>query len=148
MEAYKNLYLTQLNQLKEEIKSYRHTENIWKNPGGINNNSGNLCLHICGNLNYFIGAVIGKSGYVRDRDSEFSEMNLPSEKLLEKIDETIDMTGKLFDNADSNILNSVYPLDKFGKNVTNGFVLARLVSHLSYHLGQINYHRRIVEGQQ
>lgn len=148
MESYKNLYLTQLNQLKEEIKSYRNSENIWKNPGGISNNSGNLCLHICGNLNHFIGAVIGNTGYVRDRDREFSEMNIPSEKLLEKTDETVLMLENFFDNTEPNILNSVYPLDKFGKNVTTAFVLARLVSHLSYHLGQINYHRRIVEGKQ
>lgn len=145
MDSYKQLYFNFLNSLRDEISSYKKPENIWMLAGSISNTPGNLCLHICGNLNHFFGAVIGNTGYVRERDLEFSKKNISSEELIGEIEETKKMIGKIFDDLKPDDVNKIYPVNKFGENVTYGFVFARLVSHLSYHLGQINYHRRITD---
>ncbi len=147
MEYFKNLYTTQLLQLSSEISSYKKEENIWKEVNEISNCPGNLCLHICGNLKYFIGSVIGNTGYVRDRDREFSEKSLNRDELIKEVDDTVKMIENFFGKFSSRSLNQIYPLDKFGKNAEVSFIFARLVSHLSYHLGQINYHRRITDSE-
>ncbi len=145
MNTYKQLYLNFLNNLKEEISLYKNEEDLWKLTGSISNTSGNLCLHMCGNLNHFFGAVIGNTGYIRDRDLEFSQKNIGREELIQNIEETKTMIENVFDNLSLKNINDIYPLDKFGESATIGFIMSRLVSHLAYHLGQINYHRRILD---
>lgn len=145
MNTYKQLYIDFLNALKKEISLYKNEGNIWKLEGDIANTPGNLCLHVCGNLKHFYGAVMGNTGYVRERDLEFSEKNISREILLNEVDETISIIEKIFDGLTSDDINMIYPIDKFGKNVTYGFIFSRLISHLSYHIGQINYHRRIID---
>jgi len=138
MNSFKQLYLNFLNSLKDEISLYKDPGNIWLLSGSISNTPGNLCLHICGNLNHFFGAVIGNTGYIRERDQEFSIKNLSKEELIGTIEDTKIMIGKIFDELKSDDVNKIYPINKFGENVTYGFMFSRLVSHLSYHLGQIN----------
>ncbi len=145
MNTYKQLYFNFLDDLKEEISLYKNEDNIWKLEGTISNTPGNLCLHICGNLNHFYGAVLGNNGYVRDRDLEFSNKNVSREELIKGIEETKIMIEKVFDSMTLNDVNKIYPIDKFGDNVTYGFVFSRLISHMAYHLGQINYCRRILD---
>ncbi|MBK6537108.1 MAG: DUF1572 family protein [Ignavibacteria bacterium] len=145
MNSFKQLYLNFLNSLKDEISLYKDPEKIWLLSGSISNTPGNLCLHICGNLNHFFGTVIGNTGYIRERDQEFSKRNLSREELFGAIDETKIMIGKIFDDLTQDDFNKIYPINKFGENVTYGFIFSRLVSHLSYHLGQINYHRRLTD---
>lgn len=146
MKNIQKHYISELDALKNEISLYRDEKNLWDLNGDIRNSPGNLCLHICGNLNHFWGNVIGRSGYVRDRDKEFSEKNVSRDDLLKGIEETKIVLNNMFDNFTDNDLLKPYPEDFFGKNSSTAFVLARLLSHLSYHLGQINYHRRITEG--
>lgn len=145
MDSYKQLYITFLNSLRDEISSYNNEENIWKISGEISNTPGNLCLHICGNLNHFFGAVIGNTGYVRERDLEFSKKNVSRVELLKGVEETKNMIEKIFDGLNIDDLNKIYPVDKFGEKVTYGFIFSRLISHLAYHVGQINYHRRLLD---
>ncbi|MBK8553289.1 MAG: DUF1572 family protein [Ignavibacteria bacterium] len=145
MNSYKQLYIDFLNALKTEISSYKNEGNIWKLEGSISNTPGNLCLHICGNLNHFYGAVIGNTGYVRDRDLEFSARNVSRKDLIKGIEDTKKMIENIFDGLTLNDVNKIYPIDKFGDNITYGFIFSRLISHLTYHLGQINYHRRILD---
>ena len=146
MENIKALYLSQLDALKEEITLYKNERDLWVLTGIIKNAPGNLCLHICGNLNYFIGTLIGNTGYVRERDNEFSDKNIGRETLYKVIDDTKNMITNVFDNLGNDDFTKIYPDNKFGEYQTYAFVFARLVSHLSYHLGQINYHRRITGG--
>lgn len=124
---------------------YKYEADIWKLSGAINNTPGNLCLHICGNLNHFIGSIIGNSGYIRDRDKEFSEKNVSREMLIDLIIETKKNIADTFDKLSDEDFGKIYPDKKFGENPTYAFIFSRLISHLSYHLGQINYHRRITE---
>lgn len=143
MNTYKQLYINFLNQLKEEIQLYKNEESIWTTSGAIKNSPGNLCIHICGNLNHFFGAIIGKTNYVRNRDLEFSKKGITREELFKEIDKTMQMLEKIFDSLSMNDVNKIYPDNKFGDSVTYGFVFSRLISHMAYHVGQINYHRRM-----
>ena len=139
------LFQRDLEKLKTEITSYKTPSIMWGVTGDISNSAGNLCLHICGNLQHFIGSVLGISGYKRDRDSEFSRKNIPVDEIIKKIDHTIFTVKKTLNELDVNKLEEIYPINVFGKEMTTGFFLAHLTTHLNYHLGQINYHRRLLD---
>ncbi|MFZ1319954.1 MAG: DUF1572 family protein [Ignavibacteria bacterium] len=146
MKNIRKLYISELDGLIKEISLYDDEKNLWLLNGTISNSPGNLCLHICGNLNHFFGNIIGGTGYVRDRDKEFSDKNVSREELIKGIEETKNILNNMFENLSDEDLLKIYPEDFFGENSTYAFVMARLISHLSYHLGQINYHRRITVG--
>ncbi len=139
------LFTRDLEKLKTEITSYKDENKIWEVTGDLSNSAGNLCLHICGNLQHFIGFVLGISGYKRDRDSEFSRKNIPVDEIIRKIDHTIFTVKKTLNELDVNKLDEIYPINVIGKEMTTGFFLAHLATHLNYHLGQINYHRRLLD---
>ncbi len=88
MNTYKQLFLKNLDALKKEISLYKNEEDVWKISGDMKNTPGNLCLHICGNLNHFFGAELGKTGYIRERDLEFSRQNVSREELITGIENT------------------------------------------------------------
>ena len=139
------LFQRDLEKLKTEITSYKDEKKMWEVTGEISNSTGNLCLHICGNLQHFIGSVLGISGYKRDRDSEFSRKNIPMDEMIRKIDHTIFTVNKTLNELDENKLEEIYPINVFGNEMTTGFFLTHLTTHLSYHLGQINYHRKLLD---
>ncbi len=134
-----------LFQLKNEINSYTHKENVWRIEGQIINSGGTLCLHLLGNLNHFIGAVLGNTGYVRQRDREFSDRDVPTGKLIKDIDELMYRIKNIFTNLSDDQLHGFYPLNDGKKWKMTDSRLLQLLSHLNYHLGQINYHRRILD---
>ena len=133
-------FLEHLEWLKEEILEYEDERMLWEVREGTSNSAGNLCYHILGNLNHFIGYGIGKTGYVRNRPLEFSIKDLPRESLVNWIEETKSMLSEVVPSAEP---NAEYPEDLFGMKGTNNFFLIKCLTHLNYHLGQINYHRRI-----
>ena len=136
----------QLLQLKDEIKAYENEADLWIKTGEIPNSAGNLCLHLCGNLQHFIGAVLGNSGYVRQRDKEFSQQDIAAAELLAEVDKTIEVITNTLKEFDESKLAELYPQEVLGKALTIEYFLIHLTSHLSYHLGQINYHRRLLAG--
>jgi uncharacterized damage-inducible protein DinB len=141
----KKLYLRDLANLRTEIELYRNEQKLWDTEGEITNSAGNLCLHLVGNLNAYIGEVLGNTGYVRNRPLEFSLRNVPRIELLKSIDDTIDMMAKTLDQLNDDILDEEYPQIVAEGKVTTGYFLIHLSSHLMYHLGQINYHRRLLD---
>jgi len=142
------IFERELNKLIEEIKLYPNEEKIWEVTPGIKNSGGNICLHICGNLQHFIGHVMGNTGYVRNRDKEFSVKNLPASELIAEIEKTRDAvitTLKATAEIDLEEEYTAFPAHLLGKEkLTKGFFLMHLISHLDYHMGQINYHRRMI----
>ena len=132
-----------LIRLKSEIEAYSVEQKLWMKAEGISNSAGNLCLHILGNLNNYIGAILGNTGYVRNRPAEFSEKT-SKDYLLKLLDETTEMVKQTISNLDSEVLNQTYPDNVFGYEMKTEYFLIHLVGHLNYHLGQINYHRRIL----
>jgi uncharacterized damage-inducible protein DinB len=145
IQSLKSLYNRDLNKLKVEIESYVNEQSIWKTDQNISNSAGNLCLHLVGNLNTYIGSELGKTGYIRHRDLEFSLKNIPRTELIEKVESTIKMIDSTFDKLSGNDLDKEYPTEALGYKMTTGYFLIHLLSHLNYHLGQINYHRRLLD---
>lgn len=145
IDVLKSLYKRDLEKLREEIGLYRDESAIWKVGGDITNSAGNLCLHLTGNLNHFIGAELGKSGYIRQRDLEFSTTGTSREGLFAMIDETIPAIENALDQVSEEDLTAEYPLVVFRESMTTGWFLMHLATHFNYHLGQINYHRRIFD---
>ena len=142
LETIKEILLREITKLEEEIKSFPDEKLIWQTFGEIKNSGGNLCLHLCGNLQHFIGAELGKTGYIRNRDAEFSTASLSKEKLLEEIERTKNSVRTTLEKIPEHDLQKTYPQNFIPKDVTTGFFLVHLVSHFDYHLGQINYLRR------
>ena len=133
-----------INKLKDEINLYKDENSLWIVKGGISNSAGNLCLHLIGNLNHFIGAVLGNTGYVRNREKEFSAKNLTRKELNKEIEKIIDVVNKTLNNLSEKDFEADFPLEKHGKIVKTDFMLLHLLTHFNYHLGQINYHRRLI----
>ncbi len=133
-----------LNKLITEINLYKDEERLWIIKDGIGNSAGNLCLHLIGNLNHFIGAILGNTGYVREREKEFSLKNIPRKELIQSIENTITVIKESLSKLTVTDFEKLFPLEVFGKPLTTGFMLLHLTTHLAYHLGQINYHRRLL----
>lgn len=145
IESLKSLYKRDLNKLKSEIEAYQNEDAIWKIDKNIANSAGNLCLHLVGNLNHFIGAELGKTGYVRQRDLEFSLKNIPKAELIEKVQATAAMVDSSLSQLSEKDLEKEYPLIVFDGAMSTNYFLIHLIAHLDYHLGQINYHRRLLD---
>ncbi|MCB0525266.1 MAG: DUF1572 family protein [Saprospiraceae bacterium] len=133
-----------LLKVKEELGMYKQESDIWLIPTGINNSGGNLVLHLVGNLKHFIGATLGSSGYERQRDLEFSSKDVPRQQMLEMLDETISVVTTSLERLSNADMEKNFPLEKHGSTVSNTHMLLHLLTHLNYHLGQLNYHRRLV----
>ncbi|WP_185126713.1 DinB family protein [Chryseobacterium aurantiacum] len=145
IESLRSLYNRDLNKLKAEIEAYQHEENLWKTDKNISNSAGNLCLHLVGNLSHFIGSQLGKTGYVRHRELEFSLKDVPKIELIAKIETTIMTVDSVLSQLPEEDLKKEYPLVVFEDKMTTDFFLIHLIAHLDYHLGQINYHRRLLD---
>lgn len=143
-ETLIELFNRDLKKLISEINLYKDEEDIWKVPAGISNSGGNLCLHLVGNLNHFIGATLGHTGYVRHRDDEFSLKNVIRHDLIINVENSILIVDTTLKNMDEEAFTKNFPLEKHGTIVSTIHMLLHLYGHLNYHLGQINYHRRLV----
>ena len=144
-ETLQVLFERDLKKLKSEIESYQNESNIWKTDKSISNSAGNLCLHIIGNLNWFVGAQFGNTGYIRQRELEFSLKNIPRVELLQEIDKTMLMLDETLLKVTNDQLEAEYPILVFKQNTSTYYFLIHLTTHLAYHLGQINYHRRLLD---
>ena len=140
-----SLFERDLNKLITEVELYKNEENLWIVENNITNSAGNLTLHLIGNLNTFIGKEIGKTTYIRDRDLEFSQKNVPRIELIQKINETKIMIKNALNHLTNEDLLEDYPVLKFEETTTTEYLLVYLTLHLNYHLGQINYHRRLLD---
>ena len=145
IETISLLFKRDLNRLRKEIESYREESNLWKVNGNIANCAGNLCLHLIGNLNTYIGKELGKTGYVRNRELEFSAKDVTRAVLLEQIDQTIQMVDQTLAKVKESSLKVEYPILVFEEKTSTEYLLIHLTTHLTYHLGQINYHRRLLD---
>ena len=142
-----NVITRELKALRREIESYPTERDLWEIPPGVANPGGNLALHLAGNLQYFIGNVLGKNGYVRNRDAEFADRDVPREELLREIDNAIAAVELGMSRVSEADLAKPYPEKVGGVNSSTGAFLAHFATHLAYHLGQVDYHRRIMTGE-
>ncbi|MBF9142586.1 DinB family protein [Hymenobacter properus] len=139
------LFDRDLHKLRVEIESYQREEAIWRVEKGISNSAGNLCLHLIGNLNTYIGAELGGSGYIRQRELEFSQQYVPRADLVASIEATRIVVAAALAPFTDEQLGQEYPLLVLENKMTTVHFLMHLTTHLTYHLGQINYHRRLLD---
>lgn len=146
-EFYSWILKRDLDRLINEVNSFKEESTLWKTPGDVTNSAGNLVLHIAGNLNHFIGSILGKNGYVRERDREFNDKNVPADQLIHSIKNTRDMISDILPGLNDEALAQEMPVKlSDGKTYNGAEFIVHLSGHLNYHLGQINYLRRILEG--
>lgn len=145
IQTLKTLFNRDLEKLSQEINAYKNEKNIWLTEDGISNSAGNLCLHLLGNLNTYIGAEIGKTGYIRNRDLEFSMKDVTRQELLEGITKVKEIVQRSLDLMKDHELEQEYALLVFKEKTSTGYFLVHLAVHLGYHLGQVNYHRRMLD---
>ncbi len=145
LEILIKIFKRDLNKLKTEINSYNNEANLWITTKDITNSAGNLCLHIVGNLNTYIGAELGNTGYIRQRDLEFSLKHISRDELMQQVGDTIIMIESTLNKLSLEDLDKEYSLLVFKEKTTTEYFLVHLVDHLSYHIGQINYHRRLLD---
>jgi hypothetical protein len=140
-----NFYERDIRKMIEEVNLFRNEENLWRTQGSVKNSSGNLVLHIIGGLNHLIGATLAQTGYVRDRDQEFIRKGVERKILVVQLEELIPMINETVNALSKEDMEAEYPtfFDKPGSST--GYVLLQLLLHLNYHLGQVNYLRRILE---
>ena len=144
-EALLQLFRRDLQKLKKEIEAYQDEAAIWAVDKNIANSAGNLCLHLVGNLNTYIGVGLGGTDYKRERDLEFSLKNIPVQELVKKIDDTMLVVEKGLERLSDDLLQQDFPIVIWDKPTGMVFTLVHLTTHLNYHLGQINYHRRLLD---
>ncbi len=144
-QVLKTLYNRDLDRLKKEIELYTNESKIWHTEKSIANSAGNLCLHLLGNLNTYIGKQLGGTNYIRNRDLEFLQKYVARNELLKMIDDTKQMVESTLNNLTPQQLMDEYPVLVYENKMPTGAFLTYLTTHLAYHLGQINYHRRMLD---
>ena len=118
---------------------------LWRSARGVTNSVGTLSLHMCGNLMHFVGSLLGGTDYVRDREAEFGDRGLERDDLLRRVEETRTMLASVLPGLPEGILLRTMPgVPPRFQGCSVAFFLAHLSSHLAYHLGQVNYLRRIL----
>lgn len=132
-----------LDQLALELSLYKDEKDMWIIKEGVSNSSGNLAAHLVGNLNHFIGKTLGDTNYVRDRDKEFSVKDVPQEQLINDIRQTSVMIKNTLSKLSAEDLKKEFPLTLKNETFSIENMLIHLIGHLNYHLGQINYLRRM-----
>jgi uncharacterized damage-inducible protein DinB len=137
-----------LRALRREVEAYGNEADLWRRLPGATNSAGTLVLHLAGNLQHFFGACLGQTGYVRDRAAEFSRRDVPRAELLREIDAAGDAVTAGLASLSASQLAAEFPERIADAKVTTGEFLVHLATHLAYHLGQMDYHRRGVTGSE
>lgn len=140
-----DLYQRDIDKLIEEINSFKKEKDIWKVKGDVKNPAGNLTLHLLGNLNHFIGRTLGNTDYIRKRDDEFSIKNIPRDKLIFDLVSLKEVIKNSLEKLSDEDLNKEFPIKIRDEVLTTELMLIYLLNHFNYHLGQVNYLRRLIE---
>jgi uncharacterized damage-inducible protein DinB len=146
-EFYGGVILRDLRALRREVEAFPDERDLWRVPPGVTNSAGTLALHLAGNIQHYVGALLGKTGYVRDRAAEFARRDVPRAEILTHIDAAIAAVETGLAKLTDATLAADYPEPVAGHTVMTSEWLVHLAVHVGYHLGQVDYHRRIVTGR-
>jgi hypothetical protein len=146
LDAVRSCILRDLGTLADELAAFPDDASVWQEHPAIPNTTGTLVLHAAGNLRHFVGAVLGGDGYVRDRDAEFATRGTARSELVRLLTEARAAVDGTLTRLDPAQLGEPYPLEVAGHRPQTGAFLVHLATHLAYHLGQADIHRRVVTG--
>jgi hypothetical protein len=135
-----------LRTLRRELEAYPDERQIWQAVPGLANTAGTLALHLAGNLQHYVGARWGGTGYVRNRDAEFGRRDVPRAELIAEIERARTAVAAGLGAVRPQELNAEFPELIGGCRVRAGDFLVHTAVHFAYHLGQVDSHRRVVTG--
>ncbi|HKK94411.1 MAG TPA: DinB family protein [Longimicrobiales bacterium] len=148
--AWASIIVRELDRLIREVEAYPDEADLWRTPGSVKNSAGTLALHLAGNLEHFVGSVLGETGYVRDREGEFGDRDVPRAEIVRRIRACQKSMRDTLEGMTDEALLAGYPAtlpaSLGGEGTPATTFLTHLTWHLGWHLGQIDYHRRIVAG--
>ena len=136
----------ELGTIQRELNAYQNDDQVWALPAGLPNSGGTLALHAAGNLRHFIGTVLGGDSFVRDRDAEFSRRGVPRAELIDGLQQAEKAVRDTLHAIDPVRFSEPYPLPVANRRVNTGEFMTHLATHLAYHAGQLDFHRRVVTG--
>ncbi len=143
VEAVHDILFSDLETLRAELLAYPQEDIIWKVLPGTTNSAGVLFVHLTRSLRHFIGSSFGQSGYLRQRDEEFLVRDIPLADMIAEFDIMIKELKTAYGNIDPKKLDNDFPVTwREGKYYPTHFMLMRMIAHVNYHMGQVNYHRR------
>jgi uncharacterized damage-inducible protein DinB len=145
-DSIRAILLRELRTVQRELEAYDRDEDIWALPPGISNSAGTLALHVAGNLQSFVGTTLGDTRYVRDRPAEFARRDVPRAELLAELDRAVEAVSTTLDALPDGKVGEPFPQNLRNIQITTGDFLLHLSAHLAFHVGQIDYHRRLVTG--
>jgi Protein of unknown function (DUF1572) len=141
LEDLKTILLRDISGLERELDLYPDDASVWKNIPGLPNPAGNLMLHLAGNLQHFFGTALGSTDYVRNRDAEFTKRDIPRSELREELAGAKQGVLAAFANLIEKSLDQPYPVKITDTEFSTRLAILQLITHLAYHLGQIDYHQ-------
>ena len=142
VDDIRRMLVRELKSFAAEIELFPDDETVWKTMPGISNSAGNLALHVCGNLKHYIGAVLGDTGYVRDREAEFNARSGSRRNLVREIEEAVEVVSAVLPGLTEDTIAATYPEKVAGVGLPCGRFLIHLCAHAGFHLGQAGYLRR------
>jgi len=141
------LFVRDLERFIQELQAFPDTASAWRTAPGVTNAAGTLALHLEGNLREYIGRQIGEIAYSRQRPLEFSARDVPQAELIARLEAVKAMIPGVLPGLSPSQLDRTYPEAIHGKSITTRQFLMHLLAHLNYHLGQVDYLRRITTGK-
>jgi len=138
------LFRRDLAKLIQQIESFPDDDSLWQVLPGVSNPAGNLALHLQGNLREYVGRQLGQLSYVRNRPLEFSARGLSRRELCAQLTDLRDAIPTVIENLSEKQLETEYPEVVLERATSTRECLIHLYGHLNWHLGQVNYVRRIL----
>lgn len=140
------LFRRDLTRLVQEMEPFPDDATLWRTLPGIANSAGNLTLHLEGNLREFIGRQLGDVAYTRQRPAEFATRDVSKTELIERIAAVRELVPAVIAGLSESQFDAAFPEQVFGAPISTRQLVFSLYGHLSYHLGQIDYLRRVLTG--
>jgi uncharacterized damage-inducible protein DinB len=140
------LFRRDLRCFAREVELFPDDATLWRTVPGIANSAGNVALHVAGNLQHFVGAILGATGYVRQREREFALREGTRIGVVAELEAALAaVEAGLAAQTDSS-LEAPFPTPIGGHRMSTRRFLLHLEAHLAFHLGQAGYLRRALTG--
>jgi len=146
-DAVRTVLARELRTLAREVDAYPSDAALWQVVPGVKKSGGTLALHLAGNVSHYIGAVLGRTGYVRDRPAEFALRDVPRAEVKARVQDALASVEQALSELPPVSLEAPYPEALAGRTLGTEQFLVHLVAHFGYHLGQIDYHRRMLAAE-
>lgn len=141
------LFARDITRLIQQLRAFPDTASVWATAPGVTNSAGTLALHLEGNLREYIGRQLGQIDFTRNRPLEFSARGVDRDELVARLEAVKAAIPPVIAGLSAAQLEAPFPENVLGKPLTSRQFLVHLEGHLNYHLGQVDYLRRVTTGR-